>query len=325
MSGKTIAFFPEAAFGPALNSVGIAQASEALGNKAVFLCDPGFTGVFAGYGFPEHPVPMSEPMPPEEMAKYWSDFINGHIPNFRKSALRPARHLRERLLGGDRRPPSGRRRTAGHPGRGQAGRGLRRQRHPLPGDQALQPGERQALGAHHLLLGERDRRSRHPAASLRLWRRGQGLLRKVRCPLQGGGEADPRGLQRLPGKPRRGALSPGRVLRGLALPEPAALSRAGEVQAPPSARPQALPVPRGLRAQGGRVPGPGLRGEQRQAAALRLLRLARRRRHRPPEAAHPAHRHAALSRAGQCRRLSRPLLGPARQRHHRQAGSRSPR
>lgn len=85
MSGKTIAFFPEAAFGPALNSVGIAQASEALGNRAVFLCDPGFTGVFQGYGFPEHHVPMSEPMPPEQMAKYWSDFINGHIPNFRKS------------------------------------------------------------------------------------------------------------------------------------------------------------------------------------------------------------------------------------------------
>jgi len=85
MPGKTIAFFPEAAFGPALNSVGIAQACEALGHRAVFLCDPGFTGVFQGYGFPEHHVPMSEPMPAEAMAKYWSDFINGHIPNFRKT------------------------------------------------------------------------------------------------------------------------------------------------------------------------------------------------------------------------------------------------
>jgi UDP:flavonoid glycosyltransferase YjiC (YdhE family) len=82
---KTIAFFPEAAFGPALNSVGIAQAIEALGHKAVFLHDPGFSGVFKGYGFDEHPVPMSPPMPPEQMAKYWSDFINGHIPNFRKT------------------------------------------------------------------------------------------------------------------------------------------------------------------------------------------------------------------------------------------------
>ncbi|MGE4246724.1 MAG: nucleotide disphospho-sugar-binding domain-containing protein [Parvibaculaceae bacterium] len=80
-----IAFFPEAAFGPALNSVGIAQASEKLGHKAAFLTDPGMTGVYSGYGFPEHPVNMSEPMPPEEMAKYWVDFINGHIPNFNKT------------------------------------------------------------------------------------------------------------------------------------------------------------------------------------------------------------------------------------------------
>ena len=36
---KTIAFFPEGAFGPALNSVGIAQACQALGHKPVFICD----------------------------------------------------------------------------------------------------------------------------------------------------------------------------------------------------------------------------------------------------------------------------------------------
>ncbi len=82
---KVIAFFPEAAFGPALNSVGIAQACEKLGHKAVFLSDPGMTEVYRGYGFEAHDVNMSEPMPPEEMAKYWSDFINGHIPNFNKS------------------------------------------------------------------------------------------------------------------------------------------------------------------------------------------------------------------------------------------------
>lgn len=82
---KTIAFFPEGAFGPALNSVGIAQACQALGHRAVFICDPGFGGVFKGYGFEEFTVNLSEPMPAEQMAKYWVDFINGHIPNFRKS------------------------------------------------------------------------------------------------------------------------------------------------------------------------------------------------------------------------------------------------
>jgi spermidine/putrescine ABC transporter ATP-binding subunit/MGT family glycosyltransferase len=82
---KTIAFFPEAAYGPALNSVGIAQAVQTLGHKAVFLSDPGFVDVYREYGFEAHPVNLSEPMPAEQMAKFWEDFINGHIPNFRKS------------------------------------------------------------------------------------------------------------------------------------------------------------------------------------------------------------------------------------------------
>lgn len=87
MSQKTFAFFPEAAFGPALNSVGIAQAVERMGHKAVFLSDPGFVEVYEGYGFEAHPVALSEPMPPEKMAKFWEDFINSHIPNFRKKPI----------------------------------------------------------------------------------------------------------------------------------------------------------------------------------------------------------------------------------------------
>jgi len=82
---KTIAFFPEAAYGPALNSVGIAQAVAALGHKPVFLSDPGFVDVYKSYGFEAHAVNLSEPMPAEQMAKFWEDFINGHIPNFVKS------------------------------------------------------------------------------------------------------------------------------------------------------------------------------------------------------------------------------------------------
>lgn len=85
--GRVIALFPEAAFGPALNSVGIGQALEKLGHKVVFLSDPGFLSVYEGYGFEAHPVNLSEPLPPEEMAKFWVDFINGHIPNFRKTPL----------------------------------------------------------------------------------------------------------------------------------------------------------------------------------------------------------------------------------------------
>jgi MGT family glycosyltransferase len=82
---KVIALFPEAAFGPALNSVGIGQALEKLGHKAVFLSDPGFLDVYKGYGFEAYAVNLSEPMAPEDMARFWVDFINGQIPNFRKS------------------------------------------------------------------------------------------------------------------------------------------------------------------------------------------------------------------------------------------------
>ncbi len=87
MTQKTFAFFPEAAFGPALNSVGIAQAVERMGHRCVFLSDPGFVGVYQGYGFEAHPVALSAPMPPEQMAKFWEDFINGHITNFRKAPI----------------------------------------------------------------------------------------------------------------------------------------------------------------------------------------------------------------------------------------------
>lgn len=87
MAQKTFAFFPEAAFGPALNSVGIAQAVTARGHRAVFLSDPGFVPVYEGYGFEAHSVALSAPMPAEELAKFWENFINGHIPNFRKSPI----------------------------------------------------------------------------------------------------------------------------------------------------------------------------------------------------------------------------------------------
>lgn len=82
---KLIAFFPEAAYGPALNSVGIAQACERLGHKAVFLTAADMAGVYSGYGFQEFIVKMAPPMAAEEAAQYWQNFINGHIPNFNKS------------------------------------------------------------------------------------------------------------------------------------------------------------------------------------------------------------------------------------------------
>lgn len=81
--GDTIAFFTEAAYGPALNSVGIAQECRELGHEPVFICDPSMEGVFEGYGFEERYVPMSDP----DADAGWEEFINTHIPNFDKAPI----------------------------------------------------------------------------------------------------------------------------------------------------------------------------------------------------------------------------------------------
>ncbi len=86
-TGKTIALFPEAAFGPALNCVGIAQKLKAMGHNPVFICDKGFKGVFEKYGFEENLVDMSGGMSDEEIAKFWANFIAEKKPAFRLSPI----------------------------------------------------------------------------------------------------------------------------------------------------------------------------------------------------------------------------------------------
>ncbi len=80
---KTIVFFPEAAFGPALNCVGIAQACREIGHRPVFVADRSFQGVFSRYGFEERLVDMSEPMDAAAASQFWKDFIASHLPHFR--------------------------------------------------------------------------------------------------------------------------------------------------------------------------------------------------------------------------------------------------
>jgi len=84
---KTIVFFPEAAFGPALNCVGIAQACRDLGHRPVFIADRSFAGTFAKYGFEERLVDMSEPVDAAKASQFWKDFIASHLPHFRLSPI----------------------------------------------------------------------------------------------------------------------------------------------------------------------------------------------------------------------------------------------
>lgn len=78
--GPTIALFPEASFGAALNCVGIAQALRERGARPMFICHPGFMGLFADYGFPEHHLPPARPAAPDRDT--WQAFVARHRPHF---------------------------------------------------------------------------------------------------------------------------------------------------------------------------------------------------------------------------------------------------
>lgn len=78
-TGKTIALFPEASFGAALNCVGIAQELRSQGARPVFICHPGFSGVFAEYGFAEYSLAGPE----TAAATDWNAFIARHRDAFR--------------------------------------------------------------------------------------------------------------------------------------------------------------------------------------------------------------------------------------------------
>lgn len=80
-AAKTIALFPEASFGAALNCVGVAQALRDMGANPVFICHPGFRGVFAEYGFAEYQLGSDD----GSDATDWTDFIARHQDAFRQS------------------------------------------------------------------------------------------------------------------------------------------------------------------------------------------------------------------------------------------------
>lgn len=85
--GPLVVFFPEASFGAALNCVGIAQVLRARGARATFVCHPGFSGVFAAYGFAEHHLPTEEGLSDSERQTTWQAFVRRHLPHFRQSPL----------------------------------------------------------------------------------------------------------------------------------------------------------------------------------------------------------------------------------------------
>ena len=84
----TIVFFPEGAYGPTNNCVGIGQVLRERGHRVVFVIEESFAGSLEAQGFEERlmrlgPAPEIE----EEPGQFWKDFIRETAPVFRKPTL----------------------------------------------------------------------------------------------------------------------------------------------------------------------------------------------------------------------------------------------
>jgi MGT family glycosyltransferase len=86
----TVLFFPEGAFGPTNNCVGIGQVLKARGARVVFVVEESFAGTLEAQGFEEalmrlKPVPDGSAL--VAPGQFWKDFVRETAPEFRKPTL----------------------------------------------------------------------------------------------------------------------------------------------------------------------------------------------------------------------------------------------
>jgi MGT family glycosyltransferase len=85
---RTIVFFPEGAFGPTNNCVGIGQVLRARGHRVVFIVEESFAGTLEAKGFEERPMRLGPKPEVEEVpGQFWIDFIRDTAPVFRKPTI----------------------------------------------------------------------------------------------------------------------------------------------------------------------------------------------------------------------------------------------
>jgi len=81
----TVVFFPEGAYGPTNNCVGIGQILVERGHRVVFVLEESFTGSLEEQGFEERLMRLGPPPEvEEEPGQFWKDFIRDTAPVFRK-------------------------------------------------------------------------------------------------------------------------------------------------------------------------------------------------------------------------------------------------
>jgi MGT family glycosyltransferase len=85
---RTIVFFPEGAYGPTNNCVGIGQILRARGHRVIFVVEESFAGTLEAKGFEERLMRLGPPPEmPEIPGQFWIDFIRDTSPVFRKPTI----------------------------------------------------------------------------------------------------------------------------------------------------------------------------------------------------------------------------------------------
>jgi MGT family glycosyltransferase len=85
---KTVVFFPEGAFGPTNNCVGIGKVLLERGARVVFVVEESFAGTLEAHGFEEALMRLKPPPEVEEApGQFWKDFVRDTAPELRKPTI----------------------------------------------------------------------------------------------------------------------------------------------------------------------------------------------------------------------------------------------
>jgi MGT family glycosyltransferase len=84
----TIVFFPEGAFGPTNNCVGIGDVLRRRGHRVVFIVEESFAGTLEAQGFEERLMRLTpKPETEEAPGQFWKDYIRETAPVFRRPTI----------------------------------------------------------------------------------------------------------------------------------------------------------------------------------------------------------------------------------------------
>ncbi|MGH2989449.1 MAG: nucleotide disphospho-sugar-binding domain-containing protein [Solirubrobacterales bacterium] len=85
---STVVFFPEGAYGPTNNCVGIGDVLRRNGLRVVFIIEESFAGTLEEKGFEERLMRLAPPPETEEEpGQFWKDFIRETAPVFRRTTF----------------------------------------------------------------------------------------------------------------------------------------------------------------------------------------------------------------------------------------------